>query len=84
MSESPINHVAVTNILDRAHQALRTIDAGNPSKPVPERDLVTVSYAIASIEEFARERGIKLSEFQSQIRAVDAMHPTPDTLAECG
>ena len=58
-----VNRVAVTNVLDRAHQALRRIDAGDPAFPVPPKDLDAVSDGIAAIEEFCRERYIPLSEF---------------------
>ena len=59
----PINRIAVTNLLDRAHQALRTIDAGDASKVVPKKDLDTISDAIEAIENFCRQRSIILTEF---------------------
>lgn len=64
----PINHTAVTNILDRAHAALRgmeceeiPIELGCAVVDRPELDRAVD--AIAAIEEFARERGITLTEF---------------------
>lgn len=75
-TESPINHTAVTNILDRAHAALRGMECEKIPIELPrlqefgcealvERpDLDRATDAIAAIEEFARERKITLSEFR--------------------
>lgn len=59
----PVNFVAVANILDRAHRALRGIDAADQTSIIPDRELDRVSDAVQAIEEFARERRIVLSEF---------------------
>ena len=67
MTEDQINRVAVINLLDRAHQALRTIDAGDYTKPIPAKDLATVSDAVEAIEAFCRERKLPLSEFGVRI-----------------
>lgn len=63
-SQPPINHVAVTNIMDRVHAALRTVDCNIILDAAQSGTAQRVSDAIAAIEEFARERGIKLTEFK--------------------
>ena len=57
----PINRVAVTNLLIRAYGALRTVDAtAIENERLPVLALDRVSDAISAIEEFCRERGIKI------------------------
>lgn len=63
-SGQPVNFIAATNILDRAHQALRGIDAADQTQPIPVKQLSAVWNAVEAIEEFCRDRGIVLSEFQ--------------------
>jgi hypothetical protein len=69
-NEEPINFIAVTNILDRAHRALRGIDAADLTQPIPAEQIDAVCDAVEAIEEFARERGIKLSEFQPPLTPI--------------
>ncbi len=59
MTTPPINHIAVANILTRAHAALRTVDC-NVVMDAESVTALRVSGAIGAIEEFARERGITL------------------------
>jgi hypothetical protein len=54
---------AITDVLDRAHGALRGIDAADQTSVIPDKQLDAVSEAIAVIERFARDHGIPLSEF---------------------
>lgn len=60
MIDEPIDRVAFTNLVARAHSALRGIDASDTTKPPTQRELDAVSDAIAALEEFTRERGISL------------------------
>lgn len=62
---TPIDRVAVTNLLNRAHCALRNIDAADFTAPIPIKWLDEISDAIAAIEEFCRARDIQLSDFMS-------------------
>lgn len=64
-NDEPINRVAVTNILDRAHRALRNIDAADYSAPIPRKWIDEVSDAVCEIEDFCRLRDIQLSEFKA-------------------
>ena len=55
----PIN-TAVTNVMARAHAALRTVDCNIVLDAAESATALRVSDAILAIEEFARERGIVL------------------------
>lgn len=50
-------------VLDCAHAALRGIDAADQTSVIPDKQLDAVSDAVAAIENFARENGVRLSEF---------------------
>ncbi len=50
-------------LLDQCHRALRTIDAGDCTQPIPARDLDMVSEAVMRIEAYCRAVGFRLGEF---------------------
>lgn len=54
---------ALATLLDRVHGALRCVDAADLTAPLHRREIDAVSDAVEAVESFAREQGIRLSEF---------------------
>ena len=50
-------------LIDHCHRALRLVDAGDTSSPIPVKHLDVVSDVVLELEDFARAHAIALSEF---------------------
>lgn len=59
--------VKILAVLDRAHHALRCVDASDTTSPQTHETLERVSSAIWAVEALTSELGFKLSEFQGLV-----------------
>jgi len=62
----PAGDAGLKALLDLVHGALRGIDAADQTSVIPPRELDAISKAVDAVEQFARARGIPLSEFQTR------------------
>lgn len=53
----------LATLIDRVHRALRGVDAADLSAPLRRKEIDEVSDAVEAVEAFARQNGIRLSEW---------------------